>query len=517
MISSSPKLSRLLAAIAAVLLVSAGNLLASTTTGSTPSASFPPSLESFQSKEQPGLSVGEQIAARAADSPFSVWATLIFILAILHSFAANSIKDFAHHKEQAFIAALEKQGWKAEYPEQQAPVPFGIRLLHYLGEVEIIFALWVLPLLLVSGIYYSFSDFKHYLLQGCNGFTEPLFVVAIMIIAASRPIVRVAEKTIGIMAKLLGGSPAAWWFCILSLAPILGSFITEPGAMTIGALLLSKKVFAYKPDSKLCYATLGLLFVNVSIGGTCSNFAAPPVVMVAQTWGWSTPDMLVMFGWKAVVAIMLSTMGYFLAFRSNLGELARHKADASAFAKEDFEHRTQRIPALTVIVCLLLLAGVVIFSHYPILFMACLMLFLAYHQLTDHHQNKVELRIPVMVGIFLSALVIHGGMQSWWLQPVLNALSAQWVMLGATILTSFNDNAAITYLASKVPNLGDSIKYAIMAGAVTGGGLTVIANAPNPAGQAILGKYFGKGVNPLKLAIAALVPTLIAYACFTWL
>lgn len=463
------------------------------------------------------MSVGEQISTRAAESPFSVWATVIFILAILHSFAANSIKEFAHHKEQAFVDKLEKNGWTPEYPEQHPPVPFGIRFLHYLGEVEIIFALWVLPLLLVSGIYYSFADFKNYLLNGCNGFTEPLFVTAIMIIAASRPIVRVAEKSIGIMAKLLGGSPAAWWFCILSLAPILGSLITEPGAMTIAALLLSKKVFAFKPGSKLCYATLGLLFVNVSIGGTCSNFAAPPVVMVAQTWGWSSADMLMMFGWKAVVAIFISTSAYFLLFRSNLAELARHKADASAFAKPDFEHRAQTIPTLTVVVCLLLLGGVVIFSHYPILFMACLMLFLAYHQLTDHHQNKVELRIPVMVGIFLSALVIHGGMQAWWLQPVLNALSAHWIMLGATILTSFNDNAAITYLASKVPNLADTIKYAIMAGAVTGGGLTVIANAPNPAGQAILGKYFGKGVSPLKLMLAALVPTALAYACFTLL
>ena len=63
-------------------------------------------------------------------------------------------------------------------------------------------------------------------------------------------------------------------------------------------------------------------------------------------------------------------------------------------------------------------------------------------------------------------------------------------MLAATTLTAFNDNAAITYLASLVPGFSDALKYVVMAGAVTGGGLTVIANSPNPAGQSILASRF---------------------------
>ncbi len=78
-------------------------------------------------------------------------------------------------------------------------------------------------------------------------------------------------------------------------------------------------------------------------------------------------------------------------------------------------------------------------------------------------------------------------------------------MIGATLLTAFNDNAAVTFLASTVPNLPEAVKYSVVAGAVTGGGLTVIANAPNPAGQAILGKYF-KGINPLWLFAWAAFP-----------
>jgi len=88
------------------------------------------------------------------------------------------------------------------------------------------------------------------------------------------------------------------------------------------------------------------------------------------------------------------------------------------------------------------------------------------------------------------------------------------LMVGATVLTAFNDNAAITYLASQAPGLGITAKYAVLAGAVTGGGLTVIANAPNPAGQSVLGKYFQGGVSPGKLALSAIIPTIIMGACF---
>ena len=87
-------------------------------------------------------------------------------------------------------------------------------------------------------------------------------------------------------------------------------------------------------------------------------------------------------------------------------------------------------------------------------------------------------------------------------------------MITATVLTAFNDNAAITYLATLVPNLAEVSKYAVVAGAVTGGGLTVIANAPNTAGQSILGRFFEHGVNPLKLLIAALIPTIVMGLCF---
>ena len=65
-----------------------------------------------------------------------------------------------------------------------------------------------------------------------------------------------------------------------------------------------------------------------------------------------------------------------------------------------------------------------------------------------------------------------------------------------------------------MPGFTDNLKYAVVAGAVAGGGLTVIANAPNPAGQSILKKYFENGVSPISLLKAALGPTIIVWLCY---
>jgi predicted cation transporter len=149
-----------------------------------------------------------------------------------------------------------------------------------------------------------------------------------------------------------------------------------------------------------------------------------------------------------------------------------------------------------------------------VLFIGTFLLFLGFVEASSPHQSPVDLRSPLLVGFFLAGLVTHGGLQGWWIEPVLERLPALPLFGAATLLTAFNDNALITYMATLVPSLTDPLKYAVVAGAVTGGGLTVIANAPNPAGQAILGKYFNEGISPLGLLAGALPPTLVAGAAF---
>ena len=131
--------------------------------------------------------------------------------------------------------------------------------------------------------------------------------------------------------------------------------------------------------------------------------------------------------------------------------------------------------------------------------------------------GAAEFALADLGGVFLAGLVIHGTLQAWWIEPVLGSLSQGTLMTGAVGLTAFSDNTALTYLASLVPDLTEALKHGAMAGAVTGGWLTLIANAPNPAGQAVVGRAFGYGVSPLGLALAAAVPTVIVGAALAWL
>jgi hypothetical protein len=153
-------------------------------------------------------------------------------------------------------------------------------------------------------------------------------------------------------------------------------------------------------------------------------------------------------------------------------------------------------------------------NHFPALFIGGFLFYIAFTQATEHHQHELSLRPALLVGFFLAGLVVHGGLQGWWIGPTLRRLSETPLFFGAATLTAFNDNAAITYLASLVPDFRESLKYAVVAGAVAGGGLTVIANAPNPAGQSILGKFFPDGVSAWRLFLGALIPTLAVCAAF---
>lgn len=484
--------------------------------GSTQYAVFPKPLESYPKIEGGAMTT---IKARAAAEPFNVAASVIFLLAILHTFAASTFTKLSHKFEHDHEEELKKRGRRdKEHPDGVDEVSFKATLFHFLGEVEAVFGLWAIALAGAAVYFHSWEDFKLYVGKD-RVFVEPLFVVIIMAIASSRPVLRFAEQMMSKAAALGKGSPSAWWLSVLIIAPILGSFITEPAAMTIGALLLAKKFYRFNPPAKLAYGTLGLLFVNISVGGTLTHFAAPPVLMVAGKWGWDTLFMLEHFGWKAVVGILISSTLYFIYFRKALFDLS-DKADGKqdgVVETTTWAERENPIPSWVTFVHLIFLAWTVYAAHYPVLFIGGFLFFMAFTTATQHHQNPMSLRGPILVGFFLAGLVIHGGCQAWWIAPVITSLNDQALMLGATILTAFNDNAAITYLAAQVQDLPLSAKHAVVAGAVTGGGLTVIANAPNPAGQSVLARFFKDGVSPLGLFCGALIPTIVVYLCFVLL
>jgi hypothetical protein len=448
--------------------------------------------------------IAAKLAFRAKEQPFLLVSTVIFVLAILHTFAAVPITKLAHK-------AQHEHDERHHAGHADDKVSFKATMLHFFGEVEAIFGIWVVVLLGAMLWFHDLDTVTGYL-SGVN-FTEPLFVVVIMALASTRPVLRFAESCLRFFARFGKESPAAWWLAILIVGPLLGSFITEPGAMTIAAMLLAKKFYKLKPSPRFAYATLGLLFVNVSVGGVLTNFAAPPVLMVAAKWGLTTPEMLLHYGDKAIVSIALSTALYFAVFRKELAGMAIRAGDHDGDGKGDLVSQDRPVPLFVTLTHLAFMAWTVAFAHYPPLFIGGFLFFLAFSQATEPHQSAMILRGPILVGFFLGGLVVHGGLQGWWLGPIITSLSEWPLFVGATILTSFNDNAAITFLASQVEGLGPQLKYAVLAGAVTGGGLTVIANAPNPAGQALLARFFGDGVSPAKLAAAAFVPTLIVAGC----
>jgi hypothetical protein len=180
----------------------------------------------------------------------------------------------------------------------------------------------------------------------------------------------------------------------------------------------------------------------------------------------------------------------------------------------EWDNRDDPVPAWVIVIHVLFMTWTIVNAHAPAFFIPGVLFFLGFSQVSAPFQNRIDLKPPLLVGFFLGGLVIHGGVQGWWIAPVLGTLAEIPLMLGATVLTAFNDNAAITYLSTLVPDLTDALKYAVVAGAVAGGGLTIIANAPNPAGQSILKSYFRNGISPLMLLAAALIPTLIMLACF---
>jgi hypothetical protein len=469
-----------------------------------------PALESERGID--AKQVGAKLSFRAKEQPFLLVATIIFVLAIFHTFLAVPITKLAHKVQHDHDARIRRErAALGESAHAEDMVSFKATMLHFFGEVEAIFGIWVIVLLGAMFWFYDLATVKGYLM-GVN-FTEPLFVVIIMALASTRPVLRFAESCLRFFANFGKETPAAWWLSILIIGPLLGSFITEPGAMTICAMLLAKKFYRLKPSPVFAYATLGLLFVNVSVGGVLTNFAAPPVLMVAKKWGLTTQEMFLHYGDKAIVAIVLSTLLYFFYFKKELSELAVRAGDHDGDGKGDLKSNERPVPLFVTITHLAFMAWTVIFLHYPPLFIGGFLIFLAFSQATAHHQTDINLRGPILVGFFLAGLVIHGGLQGWWLGPIISSLTEWPLFIGSTILTSFNDNAAITFLASQVEGLGPQLKYAVLAGAVTGGGLTVIANAPNPAGQALLSRFFGEGVSPAKLAAGALIPTILVAAC----
>jgi hypothetical protein len=420
--------------------------------------------------------------------------TVLFACAVIHTFMVKYFEHIAHRFPEGSVAE---------------------NLFHFLAEVEVVFGFWSAIFIIGYTLHSGFAvyDAEHTKVIGgalgyleSRNFTEPLFVFVIMCMAGTRPVIIFAEKIITFFASLIPlDKKLSFYIATLIVGPLLGSFITEPAAMTLTAMILLENYYTKKMSTTFKYATLGLLFVNISVGGTLTHFAAPPVLMVAAKYGWGIEHMAANFGYKAALGVIIGTVVTAFYFRKELeGDLTLREGRAMA----------AHPPAWITVIHLGFLGLVVYSAHHSVFFMGLLLFFLGFATATKEYQDILKLKESLLVGFFLAGLVTLGGVQGWWLQQILTQLGDLPLFLGATALTAITDNAALTYLGTLV-ELGDSQKYNLVAGAVTGGGLTVIANAPNPAGFGILRKSFGEdGISPLGLLVSALPMTFLCMILF---
>ncbi|HOX67369.1 MAG TPA: putative Na+/H+ antiporter [Burkholderiaceae bacterium] len=413
-------------------------------------------------------------------STIELIAAVIFAIALLHTFSVKFFERLAHRS------------------------PRNAGLFHLLGEIEVVFGFWAFVLIAFMAAVEGGQKAIDY--AESRQYTEPLFVFVIMVVAASRPVLETIRALIESVARLLPirTAVARVWLC-LAAVPLIGSLVTEPAAMTLAALMLAPLVFRGDVPEGLKYGALGVLFVNVSIGGTLTSFAAPPVLMVAATWQWDSAYMASHFGWKAAIAVVINATAVTALLSRHLTEPAKPTSDESG----------ERIPLVVTLIHLGALSMVVTFAHHPVIFLGVFMLFLGFTQAYARHQSPLILKEALLVGFFLAGLVVLGGMQRWWLQPIVSSLEPTALFFGALGLTAITDNAALTYLGSLISGMSEQAKYMLVSGAVAGGGLTVIANAPNPAGVTLLKHGFeDQSVGAGGLLLGAALPTAVAAVMF---
>jgi hypothetical protein len=403
-------------------------------------------------------------------------AAVLFGLALAHTFATKTFERLADR-----------------FPRHAG-------LLHFFAEVEVVFGLWAMVLIVFMAFIAGGAAAIDY--AETRTYTEPLFVFVIMVVAASKPVLEALRSAVAALARLIPlRSPVVRvWLC-LAIVPLTGSLITEPAAMTLAALMLGPQVFRQDQGMPewIKYGALGVLFVNISIGGTLTSFAAPPVLMVAKTWNWDSAFMAATFGWKAALAVVINATVVTAMLRRHIRD-----DDPDAVAP-------MRIPLLVSVIHFAFLGAVVAFAHHPVIFMGLFMFFIGFTTAYEQYQNPLILKEGLLVGFFLAGLVVLGGMQQWWLQPIVSALEPTALFFGATGLTAITDNAALTYLGSLIEGMSDQAKYMLVACAVAGGGLTVIANAPNPAGVSLLRDGFeDESIGVGGLLLGALPPTIVA-------
>lgn len=448
-------------------------------------------------------SIGIRLMHRVQMQPINLLFFLIFIFATIHTFIAHRFPALANKYEVGIRPYASGSHLDENTSTHRG---FYAELFDFLGEVEVVFGIWCIPLFAAITFFYGWEAVLDYINR--ENYKESLFIVVVMAIASTVPCIRFAEYLFGKISNLGGGTPLAWWVSVLTVGPFLGSLIKESVVMTVSAVILGKHFFSYRPPIRLAYATLALLFVNISMAGTLTNFGSTSVSMVAKPWGWDSRFMLMTFGWKALLGILIGNSLYFFYFRSDFKNMLAFKN-----LQNEPEAKTQ-VPLWISVVHVAFLAWLILNSENSLIALGSFVLFLGFYQATAAHQSYLSLRTPIMVGFFIASLIVHGGLQAWWIEPIVESLNESSAMLTTMFISAFANNTTINYLMTHIPKISDSMKVALFTGTLLGGGLTIMANGPNIVGYSLLSKYFSGQLKFGTLFVMALIPTLILFVVF---
>ncbi len=429
-------------------------------------------------------------------SSLQLGATFLFFCAVFHTFLTPSLAKIYQ----------EYQHKKMVFPERWKRYLLLGECFRLLSKIELVFIFWAVPLFFLflwcEGYKVTMGYFNS------RNYLSALFIMVMLILLESKPIEYFSECVFSTIAKIGRQSPKCWWWTLMIAAPLSSFFLKETGAMIIASTLLVKHFYRLFPSTKFGYATMGLLFSNISISGLLSAFSSRALFMILPSVKWGNTMILQHFCWKAVLAILISTSVCYWIFRKEFDSFPA--VSVSAKAKE-------RIPKWVICTHIGFVAALMILQSEPLFMGALFVFYLAFQNFTVFYQHSINLAKIAFVGLFFVGLVVFGGLQEWWVLEVMHRMSDFGYLITAYILSISLDNALVNYIVHNLPVATDCYLYLVLSGCMSAGGLTLIANMPNIVGYLILKPSFPSSSFSLGwLFLAALGPSCISVLIF-WL
>lgn len=433
--------------------------------------------------------------------PLQLGATFFFILSVIHAFLTPRLYNMY----------LRIRHQKILFPERKKKYLVLTEITRMFSRIELVMLLWSVPFLLWFVYSENYKVMIGYLTS--RNYMASLFIIVMMILVESNPIIYLSETLLNRLVQKIGKhSPVAWWWVILLVSPMLSSLLKETGAMVIATMLLIRKFYIHNPSKKFAYATMGLLFSNISIGGLLTITSSRAMFMIMPTLKWSSHFIWAHFTWKAFLAILFSTTIYYLYFKKELKEFV--KTDA----QQEDNNESIKAPWWVVCIHICFVWALLQCKTSPVLIISVFLCYLCFRCFTYSYQNIIDVNKACLIGLFYSGLVILGDLQEWWVLKLMQNQSDFGHMIISFGLSIFLDNALVNYLVHNLSVSHDCYHYLVITGCMAAGGLTVATNLPNIVGYTILRRGLKLKLPSLVgLFLAAIIPASINFFVFWFL